>query len=125
MHLQIRAKPSKSPVSLLDFLAVLAEADINILAAGGSDVERGGEFAFAVDHDQVEKAMRTLAREGYKPSLVEVEVCWMTNEPGQLRDCVASVTEVNAASGRSIKDISIGVPDQDGRIPVQFYSEGH
>ncbi len=124
MHLQIRAKPSRSPVSLLDFLEVLEQAGINIEAAGGSNVERGGEFAFAVAHEQVDAAMRALAGAGYKPSLAAVETCWMTNEPGQLRACVARVTEINAESGRLIKDLSIGVPDQDGRIPVQFYSEG-
>lgn len=124
MHLQIRATPAKSPASLLDFLEVLEQAGINIEAAGGSNVERGGEFAFAVAHDQVDAAMRALAGAGYKPSLAAVETCWMTNEPGQLRACVARVTEINAESGRLIKDLSIGVPDEDGRIPVQFYSEG-
>lgn len=124
MHLQIRATPAKSPASLLDFLEVLEQAGINIEAAGGSNVERGGEFAFAVAHEQVDAAMRALTGAGYKPSLAAVETCWMTNEPGQLRACVARVTEINAESGRLIKDLSIGVPDQDGRIPVQFYSEG-
>ncbi len=124
MHLQIRARPSRSPASLLDFLEVLEREGINIEAAGGSNVERGGEFAFAVAHEQVQTAMDALAGAGYRPTLVAVETCWMTNAPGQLRACVARVTEINAESGRLIKDLSIGVPDQDGRIPVQFYSEG-
>jgi hypothetical protein len=36
---------------------------------------------------------------------------------------VARVSSVNAAAGRVIKDISIGVPDANGQIPVQIYSE--
>jgi hypothetical protein len=121
MHMQIRATPAKSPTSLVAFLEVLK--GINIVAAGGSNVEQGGEFAFAVAHGEECAAMTALADAGYRPTLVRVETCWMTDAPGQLLACVASVTEANLAAGRVIKDLSIGVPDQDGRIPVQFYSE--
>jgi hypothetical protein len=123
MHLQIRAAPAKSPASLLDFLGVIERQGINILTAGGSDLEQGGEFAFTVAHEQIADAMRALAEEGYRPSLVKVDSYWMTNEPGQLRAQVAKVTEINAASGRAIVDIAIGPPRSDGQIPVQFYSE--
>jgi hypothetical protein len=121
MHMQIRATPAKSPTSLVAFLEVLK--GINIVAAGGSNVEQGGEFAFAVAHGEECAAMTALADAGYRPTLVSVETCWMTNAPGQLLACVESVTKANVAAGRVIKDLSIGVPDQDGRIPVQFYSE--
>ena len=133
MHLQIRAIPAKSPADLKAFLEVLARAEINIEAAGGSNLEQGGDFAFAVAHGQEEEAIRVLEKEGYQPRRFENEIvnddgsdvttCWMTNEPGQLLKCVAAATEANQASGRVIKDLSIGVPDADGRIPVQIYSE--
>jgi len=121
MHMQIRATPAKSPTSLVAFLEVLK--DINILAAGGSNVEQGGEFAFAVAHDDECAAMTALADAGYRPTLVKVETCTLDNVPGALLACVARVTDLNAAAGRVIKDISIGVPDAKGQIPVQIYSE--
>jgi hypothetical protein len=50
VHQQIRSVPALSPPNLADFLTVLADAGINIGGASGSDIESGGEFAFAV-HD--------------------------------------------------------------------------
>lgn len=123
MHLQIRSEPTRSPADLRAFLAVLERAGVNIEAAGGSDVERGGEFAFAVAHGREQDAVERLEAEGYRPRIVEVDACWMTNNPGQLLACVAKVAQKNARSGRVIRDIAIGVPDGQGRIPVQIYSE--
>ncbi len=121
MHMQIRATPAKSPTSLVAFLEALQ--GINIVAAGGSNIEQGGEFAFAVAHGEECAAMTALAEAGYRPTLVKVETCTLDNVPGALLDCVARVTDLNAAAGRVIKDISIGVPDANGQIPVQIYSE--
>ena len=121
MHMQIRATPAKSPASLVEFLKVLQR--INIVAAGGSNIEQGGEFAFAVEHGEECAAMTALADAGYRPTLVKVETCTLDNVPGALLACVARVTDLNAAEGRVIKDISIGVPDANGQIPVQIYSE--
>ena len=45
---QLRGLAEQSPADLAAYLAVLAEQGINIIAAGGGDVENGGEFAFAV-----------------------------------------------------------------------------
>ena len=94
MHLQIRAIPAKSPADLKAFLEVLAAADINIVAAGGSNLEQGGEFAFAVTHGQEDEAIRLLKEAGYQPRALDASVatedgavfttCWMTDEPGQL-----------------------------------------
>ena len=123
MHLQIRTKPAASPADLQAFLTVLAEANVNILAAGGGDVEAGGEFAIAVAHGEEEATMAILRKKGYKPRKVEVEHAWLTNEPGQLLGCVAGVTQKNGKLGRHIRDVSLGAPDADGRIPVQVYSE--
>lgn len=123
MHKQIRVVPARSPASLLECLEVLTGANINIVAAGGSNIEQGGEFAFAVAHDEECAAINALADAGYRPTLVMVETCTLDNVPGALLACVARVTDLNAAAGRVIKDISIGVPDANGQIPVQIYSE--
>ena len=124
MHQQIRTKPVKSPPDLKAFLTVLEQAGINIEAAGGSDIEKdGGEFAFAVAHGREQDAMKALVDAKYSPRLEDVDVCWMTNDPGQLLACVARAAAKNAKSGRVIKDFAIGVPDSHGRIPVQIYSE--
>ena len=123
MHLQIRTVPAHSPADLAEFLRVLAEAGINIEIAGGSDVEFGGQFAFAVQDGQEAEAMRVLQEALYEPQLVEVVTCMLSNEPGQLLACITDVAQSNAESGMAIRDISIGVPGEDGRIPVQVYSE--
>jgi hypothetical protein len=123
MHLQIRAAPVLSPPNLRAFLAVLDRAGINIEAAGGSDVEKGGEFAFAVEDGKEQHAIRALEAERYHPRLVEVDFCWMPNNAGQLLACVSRVAEKNAKAGRVIKDLAVGGPDRQGRILVQLYSE--
>lgn len=123
MHLQIRTVPALSPASLEELLQVLEGAGINIEAAGGSDVEFGGEFAFAVAHREEDHAMAVLQDAGYRPRLVEVASCALTNEPGQLASCIASIAANNRISGLGIKDIAVGVPDEEGRIQVQIYSE--
>lgn len=123
MHLQIRTVPAHSPADLVEFLRVLAEAEINIEIAGGSDVEFGGQFAFAVEDGREDEAMRVLREAKYDPQLVEVVDCLLSNEPGQLLACITSVAQSNAASGMAIRDISVGVPGEDGLIPVQVYSE--
>ena len=123
MHQQIRTQPTQSPPDLQAFLTVLEEAGINIEAAGGSDIEQGGEFAFAVAHGVEADALRALKHAGYSPRIVDVSYCALTNEPGQLLGCITGVMTENKQTGRVIKDISVGVPDADGRIQVQVYSE--
>jgi hypothetical protein len=133
MHKQIRVVPARSPADLQALLEVLATAGINIEAAGGSNVEQGGEFAFSVSHGQEADAIARLREADYQPRELEEFVesedgaaitwCLMTDEPGQLLACVTSVTVANAAAGRVIKDLSIGTPRADGKIPVQIYSE--
>jgi len=123
MHQQIRTVPAKSTPDLRAFLAVLEKARVNIEAAGGGDVERGGEFAIAVAHEASNHAMTVLRKAGYKPRLVDVDRYALANSPGQLLASVAEVAAKNAKSGLVIRDVSIGVPDDEGRIQVQIYSE--
>jgi len=124
MHLQLRTDPSMSPPDLDAFLGVLEKAGINMLAAGGSSIEDGGEFAFAVEDGSEQEAKSVLEAAGYHPRIVEVDLCWITSDtPGQLRKCVAAVRRQNARTGRRIKDMAIGAPDSRGHVPVQIYSE--
>jgi hypothetical protein len=122
MHLQIRSRPAKSPADLAEFLAVLERHGINMLAAGGGDLEGRGEFAFAVEHDTEEEVKRILEREGYKARIVRVRECWMEDKAGELLRCIREATLENQETGRKVKDIAIGGP-RDGMIPVQIYSE--
>jgi hypothetical protein len=123
MHLQIRTKPALSPPDLAAFLTVLAENEVNMLSAGGCDIEAGGEFIFSVEHDTERDVMAILERAGYEPQLVEVEVCAVADEPGQLLECITAIREQNVLAGRVIRDITVGVPDADGRLQVQVYSD--
>jgi hypothetical protein len=121
---QLRVEPTKSPADLAALLDVLREADINILAAGGSDVEHGGQFAFAVEHGMEERAKEVLEKADYRPRIVEIDYCPMSNTPGALHECIERVARTNRESGKAIRDILVGVvPDEDGRIQVQVYSE--
>lgn len=124
MHQQIRSSPRKSPADLKEFLEVVKDAGFNILAAGGSDVEKGGEFAFAVADGQEKDALKALHDAGYRQArIVDVDHFFMTDNPGQLLACVVKVARKNASSGKAIKDLAVGVPNDKGEIPVQIYSE--
>lgn len=122
MHLQIRSMPARSPANLAEFLTVLVENDVNIESAGGHDIEDGGEFVFSVAHGEEDRAMTVLQDAGYHPRLVEVTVCALDNTTGQLLECITAASEQNLLTGRRIRDITVGVPDADGRIQVQVYS---
>ena len=91
MHQQIRTVPAQSPADLAELLRVLKEHGVNIVAAGGGQVENGGEFAFAVAHGEEAAALRVLEDEGYHPRLVDVEHEVLDNQPGELHRFVARV----------------------------------
>jgi hypothetical protein len=122
MHQQIRTVPAKSPADLAELLRVLKDHGVNIVAAGGGEVEKGGEFAFAVAHGEEQDAIQALTDEGYLPRLVDVEHEILDDRPGELHRFVAKVAQENRRRGYVIKDVSVGVPDSSG-IPVQVYSE--
>ena len=124
MHLQIRLSTAKSPADLREVLDVLATAGFDLLAAGGSNVEEDGEFAFAVDHGEEDRAVQVLEEAGYKPRKVKVKECWIDHRPGQLLECITEARTENAEAGRVIRDVTIGAPrKKDGKFPVQVYSE--
>src|SRR4026209_15521 len=104
MHQQIRTVPAASPADLAKFLDVLAKGGVNLVAAGGGDVEKGGEFAFAVAHGQEANAIKVLEKAGYHPRLVEVDHAFLTDRPGELHRVVAKVAADNRRKGHVIKD---------------------
>jgi hypothetical protein len=122
-HMQIRAKPSASPADLELFLRPLADAGINILAAGGSDVELDGEVGIGVGHGDLDRAEKVLQDAGYQTRQVPVYECWMDDVPGELHRCVREASAQNLEAGRVIKDFAIGTArEEDRRILVQIYS---
>lgn len=122
MHMQIRTRPARSPANIVEFLTVLADNNINIESSGGWDIEGEGRFTFAVAHGDEDHAMTVLRDAGYAPDLVEVATRALDNTPGQLLAFITEVSEQNLVSGRAIRDITVGVPDANGRIQVQVYS---
>jgi hypothetical protein len=132
MHQQIRSSTAKSPPDLAAFLQVLANADppVNIRLAGGSDIELGGEFAFAIEHEDEQQEEVELARiqqilsdAEYSFAVVEPFLCWVDpDEPGALLACILEANAANAGTGKVIRDLSSGKPrEEDGMIPVQVY----
>ena len=130
MHLQSRASPTLSPHDLHKLLKLVADNGYNLIAAGGSNVEKdGGAFALAVeDEDDPGRPQRLndlLTHAGYHADLVTVDYCQITpghNSPGELANCVKDVVAKHAGTGKQIKDLAIG-QRANGNLLVQFYFE--
>ena len=119
MHIQIRSRTEKAP-ELSGLLQVLADKDVNLLAAGGN-VDGGGEFAFAVEHGEEDRVVELLREADFPARAVEVRHFDLTDQPGQLFRAVAEVAHENEDSGRVIEDVIVGTPQSDGTIPIQIY----
>ena len=110
---------------VLTILELLAEQGFNLRSTGGHRIELGGEFAFAVDaregdadHEEATKlAVEALNGAGIDSHVVEVQVRYLNDEPGALRDFVRDVSN----QGLLIEEISVGTPGEVG-IPVQIYT---
>ena len=106
-------------------LGILEEAGFNLRTAGGRRIELGGEFAFAVDpregdadHEAALKAaVEILNGQGIDTHVVEVQLRYLEDVKGALKDFVDSVS----GQGLLIEEINVGTPE-DGRIPVQIYT---
>ena len=127
MHQQLKFVPRLSPPDLEKALGVLKDAKVNLVAAGGSNLEFDGEFIIAPQDDQFEDAKKALGAAGYITTRldagVDFKLCWLTNDAGQLHDCIAEEAAANLASGKVIQHMIIGVErDDQGRIPVAVYS---
>ena len=132
MHLQVRLAPHQSPPDVEKVLSRVAEAGLNLVAIGGSNLEFGGELALVPEEDQEDQLVAAL--EGYQTRIVRVDdpssgltLCMVDNEPGALHRCLKEIATTNLGQGRIIRDILIGVPDADaaaaGQVPVHIYSE--
>ena len=133
MHQQVRTSPTKtgsdSPGpgaeadegSLIDILQILVDARVNLQSAGGCDLDQRGDFVFTAHHDDDDdrpnqEAARLLREYGYRARVVNVHHCYVNDEPGGLLGCIQ---KIEAADG-PIKEIFVGTPDGEGRIPVQL-----
>jgi hypothetical protein len=126
MHQQVRVLPALSDPDLAKLLDVLYKAGVNLVAAGGGNIELGEEFAFVPEEDQFDLALDALTKADYQPRLLvkdkDFKLCWLKNEPGQLLNCVQEATRENLDKGRVVKDILIGIEPEKGLIGVQVYS---
>lgn len=133
MHLQVRAAPNASPPDVEKLLRRLADAGVNLVAVGGSNVEFGGELAFVPEDGQEDLATGVLDEWRYAYRVVRVDadeglsLCEVDNTPGALHACLSLIADENLRRGRIIRDILIGIPDdkdrEAGKIPVHIYSE--
>ncbi len=132
MHLQVRLVPKRSPADVEKVLGIVAGQGINLVAVGGSDVEFGGELALVPEDGREDDLVEALKE--YHPRVLRVDdpdsglrLCLVENAPGAFHRCLRDVGDDNLARGRIIRDILVGVPDDDqaaaGQIPVHIYSE--
>jgi hypothetical protein len=133
MHQQVRTSTKKSGATdgpgamadeggLVDILQILLDEKINLRTAGGRDLDRGGEFVFAVAHERdddgpAEAAAQLLRRNGYRARVVRVRECLVNDEPGALLRCIE---EAEASEG-AVHEIFVGTPEEGG-IPIQLTS---
>jgi hypothetical protein len=114
--------------ALIHILDLVAKHGYNLRMAGGSGIETGGEFTFAVDdegkEDRAQQCAEMLMAEGYtQVRVVEPFMCEVEDRVGALRDCLKELRE----AGRQIDEIFVGTP-RKGRVPIHvttIVSVGH
>ena len=134
MHQQVRTSTTKSGSGspgpgamadaggIVDILQILVEAGVNLQTAGGHDLDRGGEFVFAVHHEGEddgpgEEAARLLQERGYRRAhTVHVHECSVADEPGGLLGCIQEIERTDG----EVYEIFVGTPDSEGGITVQI-----
>jgi hypothetical protein len=128
MHKQFRLIPAASPPDVEKLLRRIKDDGINLAGAGGSNVEYGGQFAFAVEDGHEAEAEGVLKRHEYKYDLYEhdvhpgLTVCYLENKPGALHACIERVAADNLKAGRIIRDVLIGIDGERG-LAAQVFSE--
>jgi hypothetical protein len=141
MHQQVRTSTKKSGATdgpgamadeggLVDILRILRDDGISLRTAGGHDLDRRGEFVFAVNHEPdddgpAEAAAELLRRHGYGARVVRVRDCLVPDERGALLRCIE---EAERSEG-PVHEIFVGTAEEGG-IPIQLTSraaleEGH
>ena len=134
MHMQIRCNPVASPPDVDLLLSRLADAGVNLVAVGGSDVEFGGELALVPEDGQETLAIGVLDEFAYPHRELFVDdpdsglrLCLASHESGGLHRCLSDASTENRDRGWKIRDILVGVPDEDEfrekKIPVHIYSQ--
>ena len=134
MHQQVRTTSTKSGSGspgpgamadeggIVDILQILGDAGVNLQTAGGRDLDRGGEFVFAVHHEDEddgpgEEAAALLRERGYGTArTVHVHECSVADEPGGLLGCIQDIERTDGP----VYEIFVGTPDADGSITVQI-----
>jgi hypothetical protein len=134
MHQQVRTTSTKSGSGspgpgamadeggVVDILQILVDAGVNLQTAGGRDLDRGGEFVFAVHHEDEddgpgEEAATLLRERGYgNARTVHVHECSVADEPGGLLGCIQDIERTDGP----VYEIFVGTPDADGSITVQI-----
>ena len=103
--------------ALLELLELLASNGYNLELASGDAIEAGGEFVFAVEHeDQTAACAQMLEDAGYRNvRIIEVQLCEVAHDKGTLAECIRGLTE----DGRKVDEIYVGVRRKDGVVPVQ------
>jgi len=109
---------------IVDILRILVDAGVNLQAAGGRDLDRGGDFVFAVHHEGedgddggADEAAALLQEHGYGDArVVHAHTCSVADEPGGLLGCIERIE----ASDGPVYEIFVGTPEADGSIPVQI-----
>jgi hypothetical protein len=104
--------------SLVRLLQLLARNKYNLRMAGGSGIETGGEFVFAVDdeddEDKARKCAALLAENGFEQvRVVEPFMCEVNDRVGALRDCLKELVD----QGRQIDEVFVGTP-RNGKVPI-------
>ena len=133
MHLQMRTAPVSSPPDVELLLRRLKDEGVDLQAVGGSNVEFGGEIAIVPKDEDEDKARAALQKFHYPfreilvVDDVGLDLCEVGDSVGGLHGCLKDIAQKNMDKGRIIRDITIGVPDDDQRtrgvIPVHIYSE--
>jgi hypothetical protein len=133
MHLQMRTAPVSSPPDVELLLRRLKDDGVDLQAVGGSNVESGGELAIVPKDECEDQARATLKRFNYPFREIHVDedvgldLCEVGDAVGGLHGCLKEIAQKNLERGRIIRDITVGVPDEDQRsrgvIPVHIYSE--
>jgi hypothetical protein len=133
MHLQMRTAPVSSPPDVELLLRRLKDDGVDLQAVGGSNVEFGGELAIVPKDEHEDQARATLQRFNYPFREIHVDedagldLCEVGDSAGGLHACLKDIAQKNLERGRIIRDITVGVPDDDQRsrgvIPVHIFSE--
>jgi hypothetical protein len=132
MHLQVRLAPRSSPPDVEKVLGLVADAGINLVGVGGSDVEFGGELALVPEEGRDGDLVKALKQ--YSPRVLYADdpdsglrLCIVDDTPGALHRCLRDAASDNLGRGRIIRDILVGVPNEEQKaaneVPVHVYSE--